>query len=257
MTKKEKTIRLAISGAFLVVVLLTAITIYQAKSNRGKEDQNLAKTEENVTEKNTSEIRIDGKAKDKKDMETKNVSGKAVKDTTPGQTKEETKEAEQNEKKVNDKNKSTTAPTQAEALASLDFSEKTLIEWPVSGSVLMDYSMDKTVHFKTLDVYKYNPALIISAKADEDVKVVANSKVVSITDDDETGKTITMDMGNGYKAVYGQLKDVTVAVDQVVNAGAVIGSINAPTEYYTKEGNNLYFGMSKDDKALDPNLYLP
>ena len=32
----------------------------------------------------------------------------------------------------------------------------------VSGTVLMNYSMDKTVYFATLDQYKYNPALVIS-----------------------------------------------------------------------------------------------
>ena len=43
------------------------------------------------------------------------------------------------------------------------------MEWPVSGDVLIDYSMDGAVYFPTLEVYKYNPAVILSAQADQQV----------------------------------------------------------------------------------------
>ena len=65
-----------------------------------------------------------------------------------------------------------------------------------------------------------------------------------------------MDMGNGYQAVYGQLKDVTLQAGDTVEAGTVIGNISEPTRYYVKEGSNLYFGMTKDGASLDPTEYL-
>ena len=43
---------------------------------------------------------------------------------------------------------------------TLHFSEELL--WPMEGNVIINYSMDSTVYFPTLDQYKYNPAVIKS-----------------------------------------------------------------------------------------------
>ena len=48
---------------------------------------------------------------------------------------------------------------------TLDFVESSGLLRPVSGEVLMSYSMDKSVYFATLDQYKYNPAVIFSCGA--------------------------------------------------------------------------------------------
>ena len=71
-----------------------------------------------------------------------------------------------------------------------------------------------------------------------------------------TGTTVTMELGNGYQAVYGQLKDLTVAEGDTVKEGEVIGNISAPTKYYSVEGPNLYFAMRKDGTPVDPFEYL-
>ena len=68
---------------------------------------------------------------------------------------------------------------------------------------------------------------------------------------------MTVDMGNGYQAVYGQLKDVPFAAEQYVTAGSVLGYVNEPTKYYSKEGANLYFALQKAGSPLDPLQYLP
>ena len=64
-------------------------------------------------------------------------------------------------------------------------------------------------------------------------------------------------MGNGYQAVYGQLKDVAFSPEQYVTAGSVLGYVNEPTKYYSTEGANLYFALQKDGSPLDPLQYLP
>ena len=73
----------------------------------------------------------------------------------------------------------------------------------------------------------------------------ANSKVLSVEEDSETGMTVTMDMGNGYQAVYGQLKDVTVAPEQTITAGTVIGTVAQPTKYYFVRRNKSVFCTDK------------
>ena len=100
------------------------------------------------------------------------------------------------------------------------------MEWPVNGQVVLDYNMDNTVYFPTLNVYKLNPAVAISAEVGSPVAAVANGKIVSVTENEETGTTVTVDMGNGYQAVYGQLKDVPFQAEEYVTAGAALGYIN-------------------------------
>ncbi len=142
------------------------------------------------------------------------------------------------------------------AQVTLDFNEGTVLMTPVSGQVVIPYNMDNTVYFPTLNVYKCNPSVVISAEVGTQVAAVANSQVKSIVNDAQTGLTVTMDMGNGYEAVYGQLQDVTLEEGAMVQAGEIIGSIAEPTRYYTEEGSNLYFMLSKDGATLDPTMYL-
>ena len=85
----------------------------------------------------------------------------------------------------------------------------------------------------------------------------ADGTVYSIEEDAQTGTTLTMELGSGYQAVYGQLKDLCVEEGDTVTEGTVIGYVSAPTKYYSKEGNNLYFAMKKDGKPIDPIAYLP
>jgi len=68
---------------------------------------------------------------------------------------------------------------------------------------------------------------------------------------------ITVYLGNGYQAIYGQLADLTVAEGDTVKKGTTIGYIAQPTKYYSTEGTNLYFEMKKDGEPIDPIAYLP
>ena len=124
--------------------------------------------------------------------------------------------------------------------------------WPVAGNVLMDYSMDKTVYFTTLDQYKYNPAVIIQGTLDESVMAAAEGQITKIETLEETGMTVTMDIGDGYEIVYGQLKELPVKEGDHVMAGDTIGYVSEPTRFYTKEGCNVYFEVRKDGESIDP-----
>jgi len=122
--------------------------------------------------------------------------------------------------------------------------------------VMLDYSMDATVYFPTLNQYKYNPALIISAEEGGQVVASAKGIVDSIEIDEETGTTLKLNLGNNYELTYGQLKEVTVSQGDTVEAGTLLGYVSEPTKYYSEEGSNLFFEMTKDGEPVDPFLYL-
>lgn len=150
---------------------------------------------------------------------------------------------------------SETQSTSGEA-EQLAYSETTEMLWPVDGNVIMNYSMDKTVYFATLDQYKYNPAMLIAGDAGSQVIASARGVVKSIEEKADTGLTVTLDIGSGYELVYGQLKDLQFQEGSLVEAGEMLGYVQQPSRYYTVEGCNLYFQVLKDGVAVDPLDYL-
>lgn len=140
--------------------------------------------------------------------------------------------------------------------ANVAFDETDTLLWPAAGTILIDYSMDGSVYFPTLDQYKYNPALIIGSEAGNQVVSAARGIVESLDVDEVNGLKMTVNIGNGYRLVYGQLKEAAAAQGDLVEAGSVIGYVSEPTRFYSREGSNLYFQMTKDQVPVDPILYL-
>ena len=138
----------------------------------------------------------------------------------------------------------------------LVFSEEDILSWPVDGNVLIPFNMEQTVYFATLDQYKYNPAVIIAGDVGEEVWAATDGKVTSIREDAQTGTTVTVDLGDGFEAIYGQLGELHVKEGDRIEEGVLIGYLGEPTKYYSVEGCNLYFQLLKDGEAVDPLHYL-
>ena len=147
-------------------------------------------------------------------------------------------------------------PEQPAQEEELTFSKEENLIWPLDGNVIINYSMDQTVYFATLDQYKYNPALIISGEMGEPVLAAADGRVKSVKSDAKTGNMIVMDIGNGYELVYGQLQEIRVIEGEKIEQGDVIAYVEEPTKYYTVEGPNLYFQLLKDEKPENPLEYM-
>ena len=145
-------------------------------------------------------------------------------------------------------------PVKAET--ELTFTASDVLAWPLRGNVILSYSMDKTIYFPTLDQYKYNPAMMIAGDVGADVMASADGKVKKVEVDAQTGTTVTMDLGSGYEIVYGQLMEVGVKEGDRVAKGQRIGHLSKPTKYFSVEGPNLYFKLTKDGKPVDPLEYL-
>lgn len=133
-----------------------------------------------------------------------------------------------------------------------DFVTGDTLVWPVSGSVLIPYSMDKTVFFSTLEQYKYNPAMVLAATEGDIISAVAGGRVTDVFYDEEIGNAVTVDIGNGYEVTYGQLKDIAVAKGSYIEKGSLLGYVAAPTIYYSVEGTNAYFKLTLNGEPVDP-----
>jgi septal ring factor EnvC (AmiA/AmiB activator) len=135
---------------------------------------------------------------------------------------------------------------------ALSFGDGDTLVWPVVGNVLINYSMDKTVYFPTLDQYKYNPAIVIKANEGDMITAAAAGKVTEVFTDPQIGNAVTMDLGNGYEVTYGQLEGILVSEGSYVSMGDMIAQVAAPTKYYSVEGTNVYFKLTKDGSPVNP-----
>lgn len=147
--------------------------------------------------------------------------------------------------------------TDAQALSTamqpaLTFSDADTLVWPVVGNVLVNYSMDKTVYFPTLQQYKYNPAIIIQANEGDLITAAAAGKVTDVFEDIQIGNAVTMELGGGYEVTYGQLTNILVSEGSYVAMGDIIGEVAAPSKYFSIEGTNVYFKLTKDGEPVNP-----
>lgn len=161
----------------------------------------------------------------------------------------EQKEKEQKEKEEQEKAKATEGTVVAR---DFQFVESEGLLRPVSGEILMPYSMDRSIYFSTMHDYRYNPALVLGADTGTAISACAAGKVINIFSNEEIGHALTVDMGNGYQITYGQLEGINVTLNSYVDKGDKIASVAAPTKYYCVEGSNLYLKMTKNGEPVDP-----
>lgn len=164
---------------------------------------------------------------------------------------------EQSSQDLPEEQKQEAASVDASKVASLHFSQESTLAWPIVGQVLMNYSMDSTVYFKTLDQYRYQPGMVIAAQVGDTIYAAADALVLGVEQDAALGTTVTMDLGDGYELIYGQLGDIKVKEGDLVETGEVIGFIAEPTKYYSSEGSNLYVQLNKDDTPINPLTLMP
>ncbi len=264
MNKNEKPSFLRGKGAAVGIVIcfvavIAMVGAYTFNNYQSQINEQVAKADEqaeNLTEDNGEDTTSEETTADEiVQPEADDGSDPASETETEEQMQEETMTEEQSEGNTESADDNAEAAGTASE-AEVWFSEESTLTWPASGAVLIGYSMDQTVFFPTLEQYKYNPALIIGGEVGETISASAAGIVTNIEETAQTGTTVTLDMGNGYTAVYGQLTDVPVAIGDYVASGETLGSLSEPTIYYSVEGPNLYFEILKDGEPVDPTNFM-
>lgn len=268
--KKRRGAKIGLALCMAAALVLTGVyTFNQYKTNVRKEMEKIEKESqdeleqfqnanagdltEETTDSNDSEWEEETDTAEQEGEEEADSASEDTSDSASG-----TLEFGETENENEDTAQTDAADTQETAGISnqINFSETDTLIWPVDGTVLMNYSMDQTVYFATLDQYKYNPALIIGGAVNDQVISACKGLVKSIDKTAQEGTTITVDMGNGYEAIYGQLQNVQVKTGDQVEAKTVLGYLAEPTRYYSVEGCNLYFELRKDGQPIDPLPFL-
>jgi murein DD-endopeptidase MepM/ murein hydrolase activator NlpD len=229
-----------------------------ADTDSDSEDEN------DTSDSNSKNTTVDNSTKSGTDDSAK-TTGSSKKQTTSGDSEDaENATSKQSDSslaasgEVTDKNETTTSeqiPVTTD-VGELNFNSEKTISWPVSGTVILPYSMDTTVYFKTLDQYRCNPGMLISAGNGTTVQSAYLGQVTKVTSDNTYGNMVTMYLGNNYSVVYGQLDAVYVKEGDFVKEGASVGTIGNPTDSFSQEGSHLFFQMYDGDEPIDPVLFM-
>lgn len=209
--------------------------------------------------KNTGNTQDDSDNTEEEPAEEAADGQEGVAEASEGKKEQETKQKDNTEEGMFDESSETIneMPEDTEALATtvqpiLDFGDEDSLVWPIVGDILINYSMDKTIYFPTLQQYKYHPAIVIAATEGETITAAAEGRVTSVSYDPQIGNMVVMDLGNEYELTYGQLENITVSEGSYVTTGDIIGSVASPTKYYSTEGANVYFKLTKNGEPVNP-----
>lgn len=141
-------------------------------------------------------------------------------------------------------------------IRGLSFQPEHGMAWPISGSVMLNYSADHAIYHATLDSYRTSDCILIGGEEGMPVRAAVKGVVTSMTEELKTGTTVTMRISEEFSIRYGQLADVTVKVGDVVEQGKQFAVLGKPSKYYTKEGSCLYIQVLKGETPVNPMLYL-
>lgn len=124
---------------------------------------------------------------------------------------------------------------------------------PISGEIQKQYSIDKVIYSKTLELWKTHDGIDIAADIGTNVKAIEKGTVEKVYEDSFYGTTIVIDHGQGYKSSYSNLdKNTSVKEKQTVNKGQVIGKISNTAIGEIKDESHLHFTLFKDNNNVDP-----
>lgn len=128
--------------------------------------------------------------------------------------------------------------------------QKRKLNWPVRGKVVHPFGKYKNPRLKTVLL---NNGIDIAAEKGTEVSCVFSGVVSVITYMSGFGNTIILDHNNGYYTVYAHLDEIFVKKFQIVDAGAVIGTVG---DSGSLEGAMLHFEIYANNQAQNPVIWL-
>lgn len=257
----KKGFMIAIYSCAAIVIAMTGIIASRKEDDKQQsiEEQQQAPVEE----VNQSDV---------KSYHESQITGNSALDAGYGYVKnednaaEKTSESKEPQKTKTENNKSgksegtTEKPSEKTDLAKTEFTffdDSKEMSWPLSGQIVMDYSMETAIYDKTLDQYRTNDSICIEGNVGDDVKASADGKVVSVSKDKENLTSIAIEHGNGWLSTYSQLQDnVLVKEGDIVDEGAVIGNLSEPSYKSSLLGPHLEFKVMNNDVSTDPKIVL-
>ena len=158
----------------------------------------------------------------------------------------------------------TTAPAAEETAPAAAMTDDTVREaaasvrvWPVSGTTLLEYSMDALAYNPTTRDWRTHEGVDLAAVSGEPVKASCAGTVAAVYEDEALGMTVVISHADGYATHYSNLAELpTVSVGDSVSAGDVIGAVGETALLESGEEPHLHFAVYSGSTPVDPTEYL-
>lgn len=122
-------------------------------------------------------------------------------------------------------------------------------------TVAREAAIDKLVYMPSVNMWKTHNGVDFLPGGDENVRVMAEGTVKSVTQSSLEGWVVSVDHGDGLVSYYKSMESVTVKKGDTVKAGDNIGTAgNMITE--SDIGKHVHVEITKNDKIVDPLDYL-
>lgn len=145
-----------------------------------------------------------------------------------------------------------TDTTNADATTS-NVTASPVFAYPLEGDVVLGYSIDSLIFDPTLEQYRTNASVSLSAPVGSEVKATADGEVKEIKEDDAKGTSLVVEHANGWLTTYSQLEeDVFVNAGDAVVKGQALGVVTEPSAYSVALGAHLDFAMEQNGASVNP-----
>ena len=132
-----------------------------------------------------------------------------------------------------------------------------LVVAPLVGEEVAAFSVDELKYNETLGDWRTHDGIDIAAEVGTQVLAASSGTVLSVADDDLMGTTVVIAHDGGYETTYSNLQSVpTVAPEQYVSAGQVIGAVGTTSLAEASMSPHLHFSVTKDGEIIDPQEFL-
>lgn len=145
------------------------------------------------------------------------------------------------------------APPPAPVVETFEpFSEYDGMVWPVYGDVVMPFSLTH-IWNPSLDGWRTNDNMQISAAEGEPVRVGADGRVIEIGRDFLRGNYVTIYHGDGWTSTLGQLmENILVSEGEIVRTGQVIGGVGQPSGAASLAGTHTHLHITRNETPVNP-----
>lgn len=135
--------------------------------------------------------------------------------------------------------------------------EKFVIEKPVKGEIIKDFSGEELVYSQTFDDYRVHNGIDLSAKRSEPVFAVFDGVVSNIYADALYGIVIEIEHPNDYVSVYKNLSsDKMVRKGDKVKKGQTISGVGETAVFESADEIHVHFELKKSGKYVNPKEYI-
>lgn len=129
--------------------------------------------------------------------------------------------------------------------------------YPLSGEILLPYSVETAIFDPTLEQYRTNDNICIAAEEGTPVMAAAGGTVAEVKDDERTGRTVVIEHADGWRTTYSPLnEDTAVEKGDAIQQGDTIGTVALPEKYGAALGSHLQFSMEQNGQSVDPQTKL-